>query len=295
MLRWPVLAIALTLPLQAPAEPAKTPSVAEIVAASPASDWRPIDPQNTVYLDLPGGRVIIELAPAFAPSHVANIKALARAHYFDNAFVVRVQDNYVVQWSQPETKTPLGAGKATLKAEFDRPGGAGLPFTPLPDADTYAAQTGFSDGFPAARDPKEGRAWLTHCYGMVGAGRDNDADSGGGAELYAVIGNAPRNLDRNVTLVGKVVQGIELMSAMPRGTGDLGFYEQPAQRIPIKAITVAADLPPAQRVDLESLRTDSASFTKLVDVRRHRHDDWYKFASGHVDVCNIKVPVRLAR
>lgn len=292
MPRWPVLAIALTLPLQAPAEPAKTPSVAEIVAASPASDWRPIDPQNTVYLDLPGGRVIIELAPAFAPNHVANIKALARAHYFDDAFVVRVQDNYVVQWSQPETKTPLGAGKATLKAEFDRPDAADLPFTPLPDADTYAAQTGFSDGFPAARDAKEGRAWLTHCYGMVGAGRDNDADSGGGAELYAVIGNAPRNLDRNVTLVGKVVQGIELMSAMPRGTGDLGFYEHPAQRIPIKAITVAADLPPAQRVNLESLRTDSASFAKLVETRRHRHDDWYKFASGHVDVCNIKVPVR---
>jgi len=296
MKAWLAPMLTLALPLLAAAalaEPPKTPSAAEIVAASPAGDWRPIDPENTVYIDLPAGRVIIELAPAFAPNHVANIKALARAHYFDNAFVVRVQDNYVVQWSQPEAKTPLGAGKATLKAEFDRPLAGDLPFTPLPDPDTYAAQAGFSDGFPAARDPALGRAWLTHCYGMVGAGRDNDADSGGGAELYAVIGHAPRNLDRNVTLVGRVVQGIELMSAMPRGTGDLGFYEHPQERIPIKAITVAADLPASQRQDLETVRTDSPTFARLVDVRRHRRDDWYKVASGHVDVCNVKVPVRV--
>jgi peptidylprolyl isomerase len=297
MKAWLAPLMTLALPLlvaAAPAEPPKTPSAAEIVAASPMSDWRPIDPENTIYLDLPKGRVIIELAPAFAPNHVANIKALARAHYFDNAFVVRAQDNYVVQWSQPDAKTPLGAGKATLKAEFDRPlAGAPLKFTPLPDPDTYAPEVGFSDGFPAARDDALGKAWLTHCYGMVGAGRDNDADSGGGAELYAVIGHAPRNLDRNVTLVGRIVQGIELMSAMPRGTGDLGFYEHPEERIPIKAITVAADLPPGQRLDLETVRTDSVTFARLVEIRRHRHDDWYKVASGHVDVCNVKVPVRV--
>lgn len=275
-----------------PASSKPTPPLTEILAASPKSDWRPVDPENTIYLDLPKGRVIIELAPAFAPNHVANIKALARAHYFDNAFVVRAQDNYVVQWSQPDAKRPMGAGKPTLKAEFDRPA-AGVVFNPLPDKDTYAPETGFSDGFPAARDQAGGRAWLTHCYGMVGAGRDNDADSGGGAELYAVIGNAPRPLDRNVTLVGRVVQGIELMSAMPRGTGDLGFYEQHEQRIPIKAITVAADLPPPERLDLESLKTDSQTFARIVDGRRNRHDDWYKFASGHVDVCNVKVPVRV--
>ena len=294
MSRWLAPAtLFLLAPLLMAAAPGNTPSAAEVAAAAPASDWRAIDPENTVYLDLPKGRVIIELAPAFAPNHVANIKALARARYFDGGYVVRVQDNYVVQWSQPDTKRGLGAGKATLTAEFDRANGADLPFTAMPDPDTYAPQTGFSDGFPAARDPAQGRAWLAHCYGMVGAGRDNDADSGGGAELYAVIGNALRSLDRNVTLVGRVVQGIELMSAMPRGTGDLGFYEHPEERIPIKAIAVAADVPPAQRVDLETLRTDSASFARLVEARRNRHDDWYKHASGHVDVCSVKVPVRV--
>ncbi len=127
---------------------------------------------------------------------------------------------------------------------------------------------------------------------MIGAGRDNDADSGGGAELYAVNGQAPRNLDRNVTLVGRVVQGMELLSVLPRGTGDLGFYEKPQQRVPIRSIRLAAEVPAPQRADLETLRTDSATFAKLVEARRNRHDAWYKHASGHVDVCNVRAPVR---
>ena len=129
-------------------------------------------------------------------------------------------------------KRSVGAASASLKAEFDRPFSASEPFTPLPDPDTYAPSTGFADGFPAARDPGSGKTWLTHCYGMVGVGRDNDADSGGGTELYAVIGHAPRQLDRNVTLVGRVVQGIELMSSLPRGTEALGFYKTAAERTP---------------------------------------------------------------
>jgi len=288
-----VLAAGLALPASAD-EPKPTPSAAEILAAAPASDWRLLDPANTLYLDLPAGRVVIELAPAFAPNHVANIKAMAAARYFDDAFIVRAQDNYVVQWSQPDGTRPMGAAKKTLAAEFDRPIASAPPFTRLPDADTYAPETGFSDGFPVARDPAEGRVWLAHCYGMVGAGRDNDADSGGGAELYAVIGHAPRNLDRNVTLVGRVVQGIELLSVLPRGTAELGFYDKPEQRVPIRQIRLAADLPAAERLNLEVLRTDSATFSKLVEARRNRHDAWYKYASGHVDLCSIRVPTREA-
>jgi peptidylprolyl isomerase len=154
------------------------------------------------------------------------------------------------------------------------------------------SSTGFADGFPAARDPGIGKTWLTHCYGMVGVGRDNDADSGGGTELYAVIGQAPRQLDRNVTLVGRVVRGIELMSSLPRGTEALGFYKTAAERTPILSVKVAADLPPKERVNMVALRTDSATFAKLLENRRFRKDDWYKTPAGHIDVCNMTLPVR---
>ena len=285
-------AAAVLLATSALAEPAPAPSMAQILSASPPSDWRTIDPANTLYLQLPQGQVVIELAPAFAPHHVANIKTLVKEGYFDGLAIVRVQDNYVVQWADPDGKRSVGEAKRALGAEFERPIDPTLPFNPLPDGDTYAPQAGFTDGFPAARDPAGGHTWLAHCYGMVGAGRDNDAGSGGGTELYAVIGQAPRQLDRNVTLVGRVVRGIELLSALPRGTGDLGFYKTPAERIPIQSIKLAADLPAARRLDLQALRTDSATFTALLKNRRFRKDDWYKVPAGRIDVCNMPLPVR---
>jgi len=273
-------------------EPLRKPlTAAEVLAASAPADWRPLDPQHTLYLELGSGRVIIELQPQFAPHTTANVTALARGGYFDGLAIVRAQDNYVVQWGDPEGKKPVGTALRTVAAEFERPL-RGLTFTKLPDPDTYAAQVGFVDGFPVAADPPTGRAWLVHCYGMVGAGRGNDVDSGGGTELYAVIGQAPRHLDRNVTLLGRVVSGMELLSALPRGSGALGFYERPGERVPIRALRVAADVPPAQRSELEVLRTDTPTFLAWVEARRNRHEEWFKVPAGRVDLCNLPLPVR---
>jgi peptidylprolyl isomerase len=143
-----------------------------------------------------------------------------------------------------------------------------------------------------AVDPKFGRAWLVHCYGMVGVGRDNDVDSGGGTELYVVIGQAPRHLDRNVTLVGRVVQGMEFLSTLPRGSGELGRYEKAEQRVPIRSVRIAADLPEAQRTELEVLRTDTPTFAAFVEARRNRREEWFKVPAGHVDVCNVPTVTR---
>lgn len=269
----------------------KVLTTAEVLAASTPSDWRAIEPQNTIYMDLPSGRVIIELAPQFAPHYVANVEMLARQGYFNGLWVERVQDNYVAQWGDPDNKKPVGNAQRTVAAEFERTS-RGLPFMPLAEPDTYAPEVGFSDGFPVAIDPKFGRAWLIHCYGMVGAGRDNDVDSGGGTELYAVIGQAPRHLDRNVTLLGKVVEGMDLLSSLPRGKGALGFYEKAEQRVPITSFKVASDVPEAQRTPLEELRTDTQTFTDYVEARRNRHEEWFKVPAGHVDVCNVPIPVR---
>jgi peptidylprolyl isomerase len=266
-------------------------TMADVIAASKSADWRTLDPQNTLYLELPSGRVVIELNPAFAPRHVANIKALAHEHYFDGLAIVRAQDNFVVQWSDPDNARPLGNAKKSLAAEFSRPTNE-LPFTVLPDPDTYAPEVGFVDGFPAAREPRTHLAWLVHCYSMVGVGRDNDVDSGGGTELYVVIGQAPRQLDRNVTLVGRVVAGMEQLSTLKRGTGALGFYEKPAERTAIRALRLAADVPEAERTKLEIMRTDTHAFADLLETRRNRREEWYKVPAGRIDVCNVPLPVR---
>jgi peptidylprolyl isomerase len=273
------------------------PTMANVLSNSTPGDWRALDPENTVYLEFASGRVVIELAPSFAPNHVANVKALARERYWDGLAIVRVQDNYVVQWADPNAEKPELARKIqdahkTLPAEFERAFDPKLPFTPLPDKDVYAPEVGFSGGFPVARDRRTGKMWLVHCYGMVGAGRDNAPDSGGGTELYVVIGHAPRQLDRNVTLLGRVVQGMDLLSSLPRGTGAMGFYEKPEQQIPIKSIRVAADVPEAERSDLEIMRTDTATFRELIESRRNRRESWFQVPAGHVEIGNVPVPAR---
>jgi peptidylprolyl isomerase len=273
-------------------------SMAQLLEASPASDWRRLRPEDTLQVELPAGRVVIELAPGFAPRHAANLRALARGRYFDGLAVVRVQDNFVVQWGDPQAEDaakarPVGDAARTLPPEFTRPSG-GLPFTRLADGDVYAPEVGWSGGFPAARDPATGQAWLAHCYGMVGAGRDDAPDSGGGTELYVVIGHAPRQLDRNASVVGRVVQGMELLAALPRGPAPMGFYDDAARRTPIRALRLAADLPEEERASLEALRTESATFAALVEARRNRRDRWYLAPAGRIDLCSVPLPVRPA-
>ena len=297
----PVLPLAAALAIACMAAfaqpPAKPPTMQQVLDTSKPSDWRALDPANTLYLDLPNGRVVIELAPAFAPLHAANIKTLVREHYFDGLGVLRVQDNFVTQWGDPDADKPdkaraLGKASKTLPPEFERKSARDLPFTRLPDGDVYAPEVGFSNGMPVARDPNTGATWLAHCYGMVGAGRDNGVETGSGAELYVVTGHAPRQLDRNIAVVGRVVQGMQLLASLPRGTGALGFYEKPEQRLPIKTVRVAADVPLAERTPLQVLRTDTPTFAALVESRRNRRDDWYKVRAGKIDLCNVPIPVR---
>jgi len=275
--------------------PATAPTTASVLAAATAADWRPLDPENTLYLELASGRVIIELAPAFAPNHAANVKALAREGYFDGLSINRVQDNYVAQWGDPEegpSKRAIKTAKATLPGEFDRAIAPDLPFTPSPDPDVYAAETGWSLGFPAARDPKSGRTWLTYCYGALGTARGNEPDSGGGTQLFVIIGHSPRHLDRNYTAFGRVVKGIELLSTLPRGTGALGFYEKPEQRVAIKSMRVAADIPAAERTALQVLRTDTPTFTALVNARRTRSEPSFQYKVSRIEVCNVPIPTK---
>ena len=128
---------------------AQPATVRELIASSQPGDWRTLDPEHTLYLELSNGRVVIELAPQFAPRHVANIEKLARAHWYDGLAFVRVQDNFVAQWGDPLNSTPE-VGEKRLPAEFTR-SAAALPFTRLKDPDTFAPAVGFVSGFPAAR------------------------------------------------------------------------------------------------------------------------------------------------
>lgn len=302
----PLLALLLCLPVLAESPTAKspagrnTPSVAQILAESKLQEWRRPDPENLLVMRLRSGRVVLEIDPAYAPLHAANIRTLIRERYFDGLPILRVQDGFVAEWQDPEAvrrRDPsklrsLGSAHTTLPPEFTRPIARSLPWVRLPDGDVYAPEVGFSNDLPAARDPAANATWLVHCYGTFAVGRDNAVDSGNGSDLYVAIGEAPRQLDRNLTVLGRVVVGMNQLSSLPRGQGAMGYYARAQDRTPILDIRVAADLPAAQRPNIEVLRTDSPTFHRLLEITRDRHDAFYVTPPGKVDICALPVPVR---
>ena len=272
------------------AGPPRTPS--DVVARAPAAAWRAIPAEDLMVIDLRnGGQVIVQLAPAFAPIHVANIKILARSNYWDGSAIYRVQDNYVAQWGNGESDKPYPKGFVEAPpAEYHR-ALKGLTVRPLPYADAYAPRTGFAGGWPMAYDPKAGTANLVHCYGYVGVGRGL-TDTGNGGELYAIIGSPARHLDRNIAIVGRVVEGIERLSSLPRGTEALGFYKERTSDVPIAAIRLASEIPAAGRPAYEYMDVSGATFGNYLRLRANRKDDFYIRPAGGVDICNAPVPVR---
>jgi peptidylprolyl isomerase len=264
----------------------------DIVNAAPKSVWKQVPSDDLLVMDLQNGsRVVMQLAPQFAPVHVANIRALARGNYWDGATIYRVQDAYVVQWGQNDSEKGFPAGVvAKPPAEYTRPF-KGLAVKPLGHDDSYAPRAGFVDGWPIAYSSKGNWANLAHCYGSVGVGRDLSPDTGTGGELYAAI-NPLRHLDRNIAVVGRIIDGMGNLSSLPRGTEALGFYKDKSMYVPIAKVRLASSMPEAERPAYEYMDTQSASFAKYLRLRANRHDDFYIRPAGGVDLCNVSPPVR---
>jgi len=327
-MRTPLAIAALALAAPVLAQQAEPPTPASVVAAAPAADWRAIDPADLLVMTLApdaGGhprQVTIQLIPPpFSQGWVGNLRTLAKAHWWDGTSVYRVVDNWVAQWGDgedDETKAkPLPEGlRAVPESEY------AIPLTdnideellgPLQDSfealtegrhywregqgswlrvGEYSDTDAFFKGWPIASNEGEPTAWPIHCYASVGVARDLSPDTGTGAELYAVIGQAPRQLDRNIAVVGRVIEGIEHLSTLPRGKGANGVYDDPGLRVPIVSVRLGDALPAAEQPKFQYLASDSASFAEYVRVRANRKDAFYKVPAGGVDVCNVQVPVR---
>ena len=315
----PIALLALATPALA-TDPAPAPS--EIVAAAPKADWVAIPASDLLVMDLTPDskakprRVVIQLMPPpFSAGWIGNIRKLAAAHWWDGLSINRVQDNYVVQWGDAdgEDKAKARALPAnlatvpevgykvrlmevmTISQDAARINAGVAPFAVRwvipkePRGDPYAWVAGMTgSGWPVAKDADA--VWPVHCYGMVGVGRNLSPDTGSGAELYTVIGHAPRHLDRNIALVGRVIEGIEHLSSLPRGTGALGFYETPEERTPIVSVRPGNEV--AALPAYEYLSTETATFARYADARANRRDPFFIRPAGGADICNIPVPVR---
>jgi len=270
--------------------------------------WNALEPDNTVYLELQEGTVVIELNPTFAPKTVSQFKDLLAEQFYRGLSFYRVIDGFVAQGGD-ESDVDGSQIDKLLKAEFEidwplKPkdkeaaeNWVEMSWTPVQEDDLFAPYTGFIDGFPAARDSeKAGKAWLTHCPGTVAMARNEDPDSSG-TDFYIVIGQAPRYLDRNLTVFGRVVWGMDVVQRIKRGpTMENGIIEEDLDRTWIKRMRLASSLEEKERMDIWIADTNSKGFKQMLKDRRNRKNKFFHHKPPKVlDICQVPIPVRLEK
>ena len=270
--------------------------------------WNPADLENTVYLQLEEGTVVIELNSTFAPKTVKRFKELLEEQFYRSLSFYRVIDGFVAQGGD-ESDIDGQAAANTIKAEFEiawplkpedkeeakdwQP----MAWTLVQKEDMFAPYTGFINGFPAARDEKKaGKAWLTHCPGSIAMARNEDPHSGS-TDFYIVIGQAPRYLDRNLTIFGRVIWGMDIVQRIKRGPAlDNGIIQEDLERTWIKRMQLASSLEESEQLDIYVADTNSKGFKAMLKKRRNRSEKFFHHQPPKVlDICQVPIPSRLEK
>jgi cyclophilin family peptidyl-prolyl cis-trans isomerase len=146
-----------------------------------------LDLENTLYLDIKGGRVVIQLRPDIAPAHVTQIKTLARRGFYDDTPFHRVIEGFMAQGGDPTGTGSGGSDLDNIPAEFSR-----------------AAK--FERG----------------TCGMARTGDPNSANS-----QFFIMFEPASHLDGQYTIWGQVLEGMEHVDALKRGAGGSGTVRDP--------------------------------------------------------------------
>jgi peptidylprolyl isomerase len=275
-----------------PAAEAPRP-IGEIMAAAPEEAWRRVPDDQLLLIDTPGGRIAVELSSVLGQDHVEQVKLLTGAGYYEGLSFYRVIEGFVAQGGDHTDERSKGKAKLSLKAEFEEPLPQGTVFTTLGVRDGYAPEVGFIEGMPAGRNAATGSSWLAHCTGAFAFGR-NDGPDTASTEFYITL-QPQRYLDRNLTVFGRVLDGMNVVQAAPRGVIDEDEETDDfAERLMISTFTLASDLPEEERPAYEVMDTQSASFAELIEARKARPSPFFVYRPGHVDLCQMPVPTRAA-
>lgn len=256
--------------------------------------WRQVDQQNLVFMELGEGQVVFELNPAFAPKTVAQFRKLVADDFYRGLSFYRVIDGFVAQGgdeSDVDQPNDLPALPPEFERKFTQESDEELPWTSVQKNDLFAAETGFIDGFAAARERDQ--VWLTHCPGVLAMARGEAADSGS-TDFYIVIGQAPRYLDRNLTIFGRVIDGMNVVQKINRGrTRDNGIISNDLQRSRISSMKLAAHMGEGEGAEFYVMDTGGEAFEDLLDARRNRQADFFHHKPPQVlDVCQVPVSAR---
>ncbi len=262
-------------------------AAAEVLAETTAEDWRLIPAEETLVIELERGMVTIALSPALAPNHVKQVKKLAREGFYDGLSFYRVIDGFVAQGGDPFSEKKIRTAKKQMKAEFET-AAADVAFAALPDVDGFASQSGFVASMPAGHDERAGTYWHLHCAGAFAFGREDGRDTAS-TEFYVAL-QPQRYLDRNLSVFGRVIDGMEHLQALRRVAPPQSKVDDLGEKI--ISFRVAADIPESDRVAWEILDSARPAFAAYAEARRNRPESFFHFRAGHLDICQLPVPVR---
>ena len=263
-------------------------SGAEILAATVAEDWREIPAEEMLVIDLERGRVYVALSPALAPNHVKQVKKLAREGFYDGLSFYRVIDGFVAQGGDPFGEKKTKTSRKALKAEFEQPLPKGFAFNALGDVDGFAPSAGFVASLPAGFDAASGTAWHLHCAGAFAFGREDGRDTAS-TEFYVAL-QPQRYLDRNMSVFGRVIHGMQHLQALRRVDPPQEKTDDTGEKI--VSVRVGADIPPTERETFEILDSARPVFAEFAEARRNRPESFFHFRPDYLDVCQFPVPVR---
>lgn len=269
-------------------------AIVESVPNEQASNqpWNLVEQQNLLYLELDTGTVTILLADFFAPKHTKYIQELVNEGFYDGLPLYRVIENFVVQGGDI-SENKVSAVKRTMQAEFERELLAQTPFSLVQQNDLLAEQTGFINGFAVGRSISEGKEWLIHCPGAINLARGNHPNSGT-TDFAIMFGTAPRHLDRNMSVFGRIIAGWDNFYQVKRGLKEKGGVisdTTKASHIVKAYLGSSLDLGKQQTVYLEN--TATPEFEQRIVKRRKLDNDFYQYkGNGNMDVCYFPIKIK---
>ena len=257
------------------------------------AELQPIPQSDLIYMQLDTGLVVIQLAPFMAPNVSAQFKNLAQEGYYDGLDFYRVIEGFVAQGGDMN-ETKQSPSNKVINDELSRPLTVDSDFNSIQKPDFFADETGFIQGFPAGRDLKTNEEWLLHCYGTVALARETTINTGS-SHFYITIGQAPRRLDRNLTVFGRVIYGMDKVQQIQRAPfGSPGIIENAENRTGIVSMKTGNDVPASQQMHFIQQPADSEAFQNRVQGARTLSNDFYvDKGTGNVDVCVVQPNVTL--
>ncbi|MBC3881233.1 peptidylprolyl isomerase [Undibacterium sp. LX40W] len=244
--------------------------------------WRALDPANTLLIETSKGRMVIEMRPEMAPKAVERIKLLTREKTYDGLQFHRVIAKFVAQTGNPNNKDGGGTSYPNLPPEMV----FRLPYQGFSQfaQNSSDASAGFIGSVPfqalpvtEATQKSNGalRSWGAHCTGVAGMGRNEPRDSAN-SELYFML-DASRRLDRDYTVFGRVVIGLDVLLSIQHG-------EPPASPDMMKQARILSDIPEKERPQV--LVASDATMRQLIDQTRQKK-------GADFSVCDVEIPAKL--